>query len=162
MVDTSAAAEEEEEIGGEEELDDDQIEKLEFIIQFLLDALKDDDNIVRWTAAKGIGRITMRLSADFADQIVGQLSDLFGASETDSSWHGGCLALAELSRRGLLLPARLDEFVPVLEKALVYDINLGNHSVGAHVRDAACYVVWSFSRAYAPDIMRPHVEKIAC
>ena len=56
--------------GGEDELDDDQLEKLEFIIQFLLDALKDDDNIVRWTAAKGIGRITMRLSKDFADQIV--------------------------------------------------------------------------------------------
>ena len=103
---------------------------LEFIIQFLLDGLRDDDSIVRWTAAKGIGRITMRLSADFADQIVGQLTDLFGPSETDSSWHGGCLALAELCRRGLLLPARLNEFVPVLEKALVYDLNLGNHSVG--------------------------------
>ena len=59
--------EDEEDVGGEEELDDDQIEKLEFIIQFLLDGLKDDDSIVRWTAAKGIGRITMRLSADFAD-----------------------------------------------------------------------------------------------
>ena len=43
-------------------LDDDQYEQLEFIIQQLLDGLKDDDNIVRWTAAKGIGRITMRLS----------------------------------------------------------------------------------------------------
>lgn len=59
--------EEEEEVGGEEELEDEQIENLEFIIQYLLDSLKDDDSIVRWTAAKGIGRITMRLSADFAD-----------------------------------------------------------------------------------------------
>ena len=156
-----AEMEDEEDVGGEDELDDDQIEKLEFIIQFLLDGLRDDDSIVRWTAAKGIGRITMRLSADFADQIVGQLTELFGPSETDSSWHGGCLALAELCRRGLLLPARLNEFVPVLEKALVYDVNLGNHSVGAHVRDAACYVVWSFARAYAPDIMRPHVMTLA-
>ena len=57
----------EDDVGGEEELNDDQIEQLEFIIQFLLDGLKDDDSIVRWTAAKGIGRITMRLSADFAD-----------------------------------------------------------------------------------------------
>ena len=53
--------------GGEDDLDDDQIECLEFIIEYLLEALKDDDNIVRWTAAKGIGRITMRLSKDFAD-----------------------------------------------------------------------------------------------
>ena len=103
----------------------------------------------------------MRLSADFADQIVSQLTDLFGASESDSSWHGGCLALAELCRRGLLLPERLVGFVPVLEKALVYDINLGNHSVGTHVRDAACYVVWSFARAYSPEIMRPHVLTLA-
>lgn len=67
MSDGTANKDEEDEDGGEDELDDDQIEKLEFIIQFLLDALKDDDSIVRWTAAKGIGRITMRLSADFAD-----------------------------------------------------------------------------------------------
>jgi hypothetical protein len=71
------------------------------------------------------------------------------------------LALAELCRRGLLLPERLDSFVPVLEKALIYDINLGNHSVGSHVRDAACYVVWSFARAYAPEIMKPHVEVLS-
>lgn len=59
------------------------------------------------------------------------------------------------------MPDRLTGFVPVLEQALVYDINLGNHSVGAHVRDAACYVVWSFARAYAPEIMKPHVHTLA-
>jgi HEAT repeat protein len=60
----------EQEESDEEELTDEQFEQLEFIIQYLLDALKDDENVVRWTAAKGIGRITMRLSKDFADQIV--------------------------------------------------------------------------------------------
>jgi hypothetical protein len=44
---------------------------------------------------------------------------------------------------------------------LIYDINLGNHSVGTHVRDAACYVVWSFARAYSPEIMKPHVEMLS-
>lgn len=117
--------------------------------------------MVRWTAAKGIGRISMRLDQEFADEIVQQLFDLFESSGTDSAWHGGCLALAELCRRGLLLPARLDSFIPMLEKALIYDINLGNHSVGSHVRDAACYVVWSFSRAYSPEIMKPHVEMLS-
>lgn len=71
------------------------------------------------------------------------------------------MALAELCRRGLLLPERLVIFVPILEKALVYDINRGTHSVGAHVRDSACYVVWSFARAYAPEIMKPHVHALS-
>ena len=29
--------------------------------------------------------------------------------EGDGAWHGGCLALAELGRRGLLIPQRLGE-----------------------------------------------------
>ena len=37
--------------------------------------------------------------------------NLTGVDETESSWHGGCLALAELCRRGLLLPERLERYV---------------------------------------------------
>jgi hypothetical protein len=50
-----------------EEFEEINFEQLEFIIQYLLDFLKDDDSAVRWTAAKGIGRITGRLNKDFAD-----------------------------------------------------------------------------------------------
>lgn len=144
-----------------EESEEINFEQLEFIIQYLLDNLKDEDSTVRWTAAKGLGRITGRLNKDFADQIVEQLLGLFDENETESSWHGGCLALAELCRRGLLLPERIATFVPILDKALIYDINKGTHSVGAHVRDAACYVVWSFARAYPPHIMKPYVHTLS-
>lgn len=143
------------------EEEDINFDQLEFIVQYHLEHLKDEDSVVRWTAAKGIGRITGRLTKDYADQIVEQLLGLFDENEGDSAWHGGCLALAELCRRGLLLPERLTKFVPTLEQALVYDINRGNYSLGAHVRDAACYVVWSFARAYAPEIMKPHVAALA-
>ena len=47
--------EEDEEMLNEDEID---IEQLETIIQKLLESLKDEDNIVRWSAAKGLGRIT--------------------------------------------------------------------------------------------------------
>ena len=75
---------------------------------------------MRWTAAKGIGRITNRLPKILADDVVQSVisilcedvvgTDLRGVS--DASWHGACLALAELSRRGLLLPERLAEVIP--------------------------------------------------
>lgn len=116
---------------------------------------------MRWTAAKGLGRITGRLSKDFADQIVAQLSELFKSDDRDSTWHGACLSLAELCRRGLLLPERIEEFIPILDQALIFDLNKGTHSVGAHVRDAACYVVWSFARAYPPHIMKPYVYTLS-
>jgi HEAT repeat protein len=54
----------------DDDLDEQQYDRLEFIIGYLLDGLKDDENVVRWTAAKGIGRISMRMEQDFADQIV--------------------------------------------------------------------------------------------
>ena len=51
--------------------------------------------------------------------------------------------------------------VPVIIKALNFDEKRGNFSVGAHVRDAACYVCWAFARAYDPDQMKLYVNDIA-
>lgn len=44
--------------------------------------------------------------------------DAFGEEDEHTAWHGGCLALAELARRGLLLPQRLHDAVPLVCKAL--------------------------------------------
>jgi tubulin-specific chaperone D len=38
-----------------------------------------------------------------------------------------------------------------------YDVPRRQTSVGAHVRDAACYTYWAIARAYAPEILRPFV-----
>ena len=46
-------------------------------------------------------------------------------------------------------------------KALVYDEKRGSFSVGSHIRDAACYVCWSFARAYDPEVTKPYVHRIA-
>uniref|UniRef100_A0A8C0APJ8 Tubulin-specific chaperone D n=1 Tax=Buteo japonicus TaxID=224669 RepID=A0A8C0APJ8_9AVES len=127
----------------------------------LLVGLKDKDTIVRWSAAKGIGRITGRLPKELADDVIGSLLDCFSFQETDNAWHGGCLALAELGRRGLLLPSRISDVVPVILKALTYDEKRGACSVGSNVRDAACYVCWAFARAYDPAELIPFISQIS-
>uniref|UniRef100_A0A3P9J9T9 Tubulin-specific chaperone D n=1 Tax=Oryzias latipes TaxID=8090 RepID=A0A3P9J9T9_ORYLA len=145
----------------EQEEDYDIPEELEAVIELLLIGLKDKETIVRWSAAKGIGRVTGRLPKELADEVVGSLLDCFSFQETDSAWHGGCLALAELGRRGLLLPSRLKDVVPLIVKSLTYDEKRGACSVGSNVRDAACYVCWSFARAYEPKELEPFVSQIA-
>ena len=128
----------------------------------LLLSLTDPSTVVRWSAAKGVGRITERLPAICADDVLDAiLSNLFAEEERDGAWHGGCLCLAELARRGLLLPKRLGEVVPVVLKATQYDVRRGQHSVGAHVRDAASYACWAFARAYSAEILRPYIPSLA-
>lgn len=60
---------------------------------------------------------------DMADDVVSAVIDLFSPNESDATWHGGCLTIGELSRRGLLLPHRLSDLFPIIHKALHFDIN---------------------------------------
>ncbi|OAD56648.1 Tubulin-specific chaperone D [Eufriesea mexicana] len=134
---------------------------IEDIIEQLIQGLRDKAITIRWSAAKGIGRITARLPMELADDVVGFVLNLFCGRESDSAWHGGCLALAELGRRGLLLPHRLNDVIPVVLQALVFDEPRAYGSIGYLIRDAACYICWSFPRAYDPDIIQPYVKEIA-
>uniref|UniRef100_A0A672MDG3 Tubulin-specific chaperone D n=1 Tax=Sinocyclocheilus grahami TaxID=75366 RepID=A0A672MDG3_SINGR len=144
-----------------QEEDYDIPEEVENIIEQLLVGLKDKETIVRWSSAKGIGRVTGRLPKQLADDVVESVLECFSFQETDNAWHGGCLALAELGRRGLLLPSRLSDVVPLIIKALTYDEKRGACSLGSNVRDAACYVCWAFARAYEPNELKPYVNQIA-
>uniref|UniRef100_A0A8C5TIZ6 Tubulin-specific chaperone D n=1 Tax=Malurus cyaneus samueli TaxID=2593467 RepID=A0A8C5TIZ6_9PASS len=152
------------EVAADEADDDEEYDipaEIENVVEQLLIGLKDKDTIVRWSAAKGIGRITGRLPKELADDVIGSLLDCFSFQETDNAWHGGCLALAELGRRGLLLPSRISDVVPVMLKALTYDEKRGACSVGSNVRDAACYVCWAFARAYEPAELIPFINHIS-
>ena len=112
----------------------------------LLRALADPATVVRWSAAKGVGRLAERLPAPCADDVLDAVFEMCAADHAnDRAWHGACLALAELGRRGLLLPGRLGEATRLAARAMGYDVRRGRHSVGAHVRDAGeCVVVALF------------------
>lgn len=116
-------------------------EEVEEVLDILLCGLRDCETIVRWSAAKGIGRVTGRLPQSLADDVLQSVLDCFRLSLVDISYYfvsmfitvlekvmepgmevcvsgicshlkllssnAGCLAVAELGRRGLLLPSRL-------------------------------------------------------
>ena len=49
---------------------------LETVIDHLLTAIKDTDTVVRWSAAKGIGRITARLNLEMADDVIEEILEI--------------------------------------------------------------------------------------
>ncbi|CAN7056504.1 unnamed protein product [Brassica rapa subsp. trilocularis] len=156
-----AAVSQQESPDDQEDEDMDVPEILEEIIEMLLSGLRDTDTVVRWSAAKGIGRVSSRLTSVLSEEVLSSVLELFSPGEGDGSWHGGCLALAELARRGLLLPRSFPQVVPIIVKALHYDVRRGPHSVGSHVRDAAAYVCWAFGRAYYHKDMKNVLDQLA-
>ncbi|KAI0822273.1 TBCD protein [Trametes gibbosa] len=158
---------------GNNEEDFDVPEEVEGVLEELFKSLRDKDTIVRYSAAKGIARICERLPADFAEQVLDQVFQLFSIhsiavasiydmpSIAESTWHGACLACAEMARRGLVPDERLTELIVWLHKAVYFDIRKGAHSIGSNVRDAASYVLWSLSRAQSAEALRPHALELA-
>ena len=132
----------------------------EDVLDVLLRALCHGDTIVRWSAAKGVGRICERLPRAAADDVVTAILGIFDELDNDSGWHGACLALAELCRRWALMPERFGEVVPLVAKALRFDVSRGSYTVGSHVRDAACYVCWSIARAYNTEDVQAYVPQL--
>ncbi|KAI1718603.1 tubulin-specific chaperone D [Ditylenchus destructor] len=150
----------------DEKLDDEArqvpYEQIESIIGELLSKINARDNVVRWTAAKGIARISSRLPRELAAQVVASiLESSFNDLYNGGTWHGGCLALAELCRRGCLLPDQVPEVLKVLSNALLFEQYSLGFSVSASVRDAACYICWAFARAYEAKILKQHVQTLA-
>ncbi|KAJ8608498.1 hypothetical protein CTAYLR_005747 [Chrysophaeum taylorii] len=145
--------------------DEEAAELLEEVVDRLLEGVRDAETTTRWTAAKAIARVVARLSREVADDAVAcVLDDARGVgrpiADDDARRHGACLALAELARLGVLLPARLGEAVEALETCVRFDRRTASGSVGAHVRDAACYVAWALARAYDPTLVSPAVPRL--
>lgn len=83
---------------------------------------------MRWSAAKGVARLAERLPKDFSSQVLETILGLFeihslaAASLYDlpavaeGTWHGACLACAEIARRNLVEPEHLHVLINWLSK----------------------------------------------
>jgi len=62
------------------------------------------------------------LNFELGDEVITcVLEECFQEQESEASWHGGCLCLAELARKGLLLPSKLSKVIYYMKKALLYE-----------------------------------------
>ncbi|KAJ0178796.1 hypothetical protein K1T71_005571 [Dendrolimus kikuchii] len=146
--------------------DDDQDipQEVEDVVELLLCSLRDDDTVVRWSAAKGVGRIGARLPAIAAADVCECVLSLFAENERETAWHGGCMALAELARRGLLSPRQVGAGVRGVVLALRRDeprAACGSGGGGRAARDSACHAAWAFARAYDAAALAPHADTLA-
>lgn len=137
-------------------------EDVERALAVVLGALENRDTVVRWSGAKGVGRVTARLDAELGGDVISHVLGTFDAAGDPGAWNGACLAVAELVRRGLILPgsAMFRRTLSAMERAAAFDVRRGAHSVGEHVRDAACYVVWALARAYDAADVREYAQRI--
>ncbi|KAK4524563.1 hypothetical protein GAYE_SCF04G2464 [Galdieria yellowstonensis] len=139
----------------EDAVDEETGRILASIMETLLQLLDDKHTVTRYSVAKGIGRICMRLPKSFSDEV---LQVLLSHVENGVRkhygylWHGACLTLAECARRGIFGDEHLKVIVKFVSEALRYDFARGSVHAGSQVRDAACYVCWAFARSYHSSI----------
>jgi len=51
------------------------------------------------------------------------------------------------------LPSKLARVINYMKKALLYEKVRGQYTIGANVRDSACYICWAFARTYEPELL---------
>jgi len=137
-------------------------EHLESIFSILFVAAQNAQTKIRWSAAKGIARLASRLSRERAGEVIDVvIANSFATTSNEFAWHGGSLTLAEMSRNGLILEEKLPDVISIIGDAIIYDKIKGSFAVGAHVREAACYVCWAMARTYEDNLLRPHISSIS-
>ncbi|BGP58228.1 hypothetical protein JCM8202v2_005889 [Rhodotorula sphaerocarpa] len=150
--------------------------EVEVIVGELLHGLSHPDTVPRYSAAKYLARLALQMPPDSAVEVMVAVLDVFedalgedARKAGEVKVQGACLAVGEMTRRGLLarLPAedRSEVMQRVLDyslKALRYDHLNALHAVGTSVRDSAAYVVWSLSRSMpASSITSDQAHEIA-
>lgn len=148
---------------GYEDIESEEVQNaLGVAVHVLLRGLCDKDTVVRWSSAKGIARVASKLDTVFVEQIMEALLDMMNSLlASENTWHGGCLAIAEMTRRNMIPGSSIPDLVPLIQQGLTYEVRRGYSSVGNNVRDAAAYICWSLARTQTKDDMRAAFRDLA-
>lgn len=139
----------------------DDLGALENGISYFLDTLADRDTQVRYCGSKALAAITAKLDAAMAEDVVAAiLSSLTEDISVEAGawtfqnvnaarWHGLTLTLAHLLFRRSPPPHQLSEIIDALILSLKFEQRSSSgSSLGANVRDAANFGLWSLARRY--------------
>jgi hypothetical protein len=133
---------------------------IEYLMDIVLDALKDPDSTIRYLAAKNLALISHKLPESLSDELLNAALDLL-EENSENSMHGVCLTIGEFCRKGILGPHYLQKIVPILKRSLMFEEYQANYSTGFIVRDAACYISWTFAKAFDAEIMNSYIKDFA-
>lgn len=139
------------------------VDALQSVLNILFVAAQSAQTKIRWSAAKGIARLSSRLSRERASDVIDTvMTNFFDPNESSEyAWHGGCLTLAEMSRQGLIMEEKLPGVVEIVDRSIIYDKIKGSFAVGSHVREAACYILWAMARTYEDRLLEPYISTIS-
>ncbi|TWU76628.1 hypothetical protein ED733_008233 [Metarhizium rileyi] len=145
------------------------MEMTETAIGYLLDSVSDNDTPVRLSASKALSIITLRLDPSMASQVIEAVLDSLNrnvlwkpaiddvgekpirnlSAVNQLEWHGLMLTLSHLLYRRSPPARQLSDIIHALLLGLSFEQrSTSGGSVGANVRDAACFGIWALARRY--------------
>ncbi|KAM0431851.1 hypothetical protein ACHAPT_005103 [Fusarium lateritium] len=144
-------------------------ELTETAIGYFLDCVADNDTPVRFAASKSLSIITLKLDPDMASQVVEAVLESLNrnvlwtrpaggkpvrdlSAVNNLEWHGLMLTLSHLLYRRSPPAEKLSDIVHALLLGLSFEQrSMSGGSIGANVRDAACFGIWALARRYSTD-----------
>ncbi|KNH07579.1 Beta-tubulin cofactor D [Perkinsela sp. CCAP 1560/4] len=131
------------------------------ILDRLFLMLKSPYTDVRLQCAKALGTLALSLTPLSQLILVSRIYRFFLDSEDDKSWHGGILALAELTQRKVGLEYA-GQMVELMRMAIQFDVRKQTkNGVGSHVRDAACFLLWTVARTCSVKLVNRIITDIS-
>ncbi|PFH55542.1 hypothetical protein XA68_18081 [Ophiocordyceps unilateralis] len=135
---------------------------VETTIGHFLESLADNDTPVRLAASKALSVVTLRLAPAMAEQVVDAVLDSLDRNVVRTQhgdrhlsgvdpleWHGLMLTLSHLLFRRSPPATQLAPILRALILGLSFEKrSTAGGSVGANVRDAACFGIWAAARRY--------------